>query len=63
MRATLTSKNDTAVHINNILLKSFQAKKIQYRPVDSTLPLDDAVQCSVKFLNSFDSPRYSPHMH
>ncbi|KAL4142948.1 hypothetical protein QTP88_005336 [Uroleucon formosanum] len=61
-RAILTSKNDTAEEINKILLGSFQAKKMEYRSVNSVLEIDDAVNCPVEFLNSLNPPGFPPHL-
>jgi len=58
----LTSKNDTAGEINKILLGSFQAKKMEYRSVNSVLEIDDAVNYPVEFLNSLNPPGFPPHL-
>ncbi|KAL4092474.1 hypothetical protein QTP88_026975 [Uroleucon formosanum] len=58
-RAILTSKNDTAEEINKILLGSFQAKKIEYRSVNSVLEIDDAVHYPVEFPN-YNKNKYMP---
>jgi hypothetical protein len=61
-RAILTSKNDTAGEINKILLGSFQAKKMEYRSMNSVLEINDAVNYPVEFLNSLNPPGFSPHL-
>ncbi|KAL4143309.1 hypothetical protein QTP88_005655 [Uroleucon formosanum] len=61
-RAILTSKNETAKEINKILLGSFQAKKMEYRSVNSVLEIDDAVNYPVEFLNSLNPPGFPPHL-
>jgi len=61
-RAILTSKNDTAGEVNKRLLGSFQAKKMEYRSVNSVLEIDDAVNYPVEFLNSLKSPGFPPHL-
>lgn len=61
-RAILTSKNDIEEEINKILLDSFQAKKMEYRSVNSVLEIDDAVNYPGEFLNSLNPPGFPPHL-
>ncbi|KAF0758990.1 ATP-dependent DNA helicase PIF1-like [Aphis craccivora] len=53
-RAILTPKNDKAAEINEILLKAFNEKAVEYKSFDSVIQSDDAVHYPLEFLNTLN---------
>ncbi|CAI6365572.1 unnamed protein product [Macrosiphum euphorbiae] len=53
-RAILTPKNDKAAEINEILLKAFNEKSVEYKSFDSVIQSDDAVHYPLEFLNTLN---------
>jgi hypothetical protein len=52
MQAILTPKNDKAAEINEILLKLFNEKAVEYKSFDLVIQSDDAVHYPLEFLNT-----------
>lgn len=61
-RVIMTSKNDTAQEINDLLLKKFQGIQKTYKSFDSVIEVEDAVNYPVEFLNSLKPPGMPPHL-
>lgn len=60
-RAILTTTNNKAAEINNIIMQSVDDVQKIYKSVDTVLSTDDAVHYPTEFLNSLDPPGLPPH--
>ncbi|XP_060871344.1 uncharacterized protein LOC132945589 [Metopolophium dirhodum] len=60
-RAILTPKNDKAAEINEILLKAFNEKAVEYKSFDSVIQSDDAVHYPLEFLNTLNPSGLPSH--
>lgn len=60
-RAILTTTNNKAAEINNIIIQSVDDVEKQYKSVDTVLSTDDAVHYPTEFLNSLDPPGLPPN--
>ncbi|CAH2099293.1 unnamed protein product [Euphydryas editha] len=56
------TKNEQASVINEILLKSFEMVKYQYKSVNSVMNTDDAIHYLVEFLNTLKPPDLPTHI-
>ncbi|XP_075210263.1 uncharacterized protein LOC142317592 [Lycorma delicatula] len=61
-KAILTSKNETAAKINQILLESFQVERMEYRSINSVLEIVEAINYPVEFLSALNPPGFPPHV-
>ena len=61
-RIIMTSKNDAAQELNNLLLQRFKGSHKTYKSIDTVVEIEDAVNYPVEFLNTLNPPGMPPHL-
>ncbi|XP_074109291.1 ATP-dependent DNA helicase PIF1-like [Cotesia typhae] len=61
-RLILTSMNDHASRINDMILSLYEEEEKIYSSIDTVVEQDDAINFPVEFLNSLNPPKMSNHI-